>query len=808
MRGPWLSLLCLFVISSAPAAATEYFVDFDATPGSACSDAGPGTDPRIGGTPWCTLPGTRTTTNTAFLPGPWVRISPGDVVSIKAGATYSSARGGVVLVDPSHYDSGTADARVVVRKHPTWGSGPYASLDGAGMTARYAGLIGDLGIDYVTFDGLEIANAPDYGFQLDNDADHVIVDHVFVHDARTTASSVFLTGCTTTPCLNIVRNSIVANAELGGGIIAYHNPGGHVLIQGNVVHHVCGGSGSWDGIQCGARDGTTNYCAVIGNVVYAHGSHSGYASCPGAGSDPIDAAGTGCHHNALVDGNVVYDSGGDFKVHGTYEDNCSEALESYAIVRRNRLTNEQIVSYSFPNDTVFYNNTLYNPGIPVNVQVFSIEPDSPPGASSGTPGHLARAAALGRDVDFGRFTFKNNIMWGQTSYHVLINGISGYRQDVRYSSMRFYAELYNVLHAMLWYPNEAAQDPTYYASWNAYLAARAVDPPDTGSILTSASAAATFVDAASRDYRLVAGSPAVDAGVPVTRAVGDSNANGSVVLVVERASFVDGYGGLFEPDHVTVGDCADVAIVTVDDEHATIVLASPCRWHDGDPVNLAYQGTAPDIGAFELGAAPTPTPTPVAPTATNASTPVVAPTATPIPEAGCPPIPLGGCTLPIAPGKAALQLADNVKDAEDTFAWTWTRGGVTAKSEFGDPVAADDYRLCVYDGSGLALAAAIPAGGTCGRNPCWQETRAGFRYQSSARTPNGIASVQLKQGLKPGQARIAVRGKGPLLALPVPSSLVPPLTVQLQRANGGCWGSEFSAPLAGKSAKRLHGKSD
>lgn len=820
-----LGLVCVLLAArSAGAAAVEYFVDFDATPGTGCSDSGPGSDPRAGGTPWCTLPGTRDTSNVDFLSGPWVRIHAGDTISIKAGTTHTSADdGGLVFVDPSHYDSGTAAQRIVIRKHPTWGEGAYASLNGTGMTAPQAGIVTDFDVDYVTFDGVEIYESPDFGIQIDHDAHHVTIDHAYVHDGHTTSALVYISGCTTDPCMQIVRNSIVANCQFGGGILIYDNPGGHVLVENNVVHHICGGAGNYDGIQCGERDGSTNYCAFVGNLVYAHGDHSGYPGCPHAGSDPIDVGGDGCHHDDLVDGNVVYDAGGSLKVHGTYEDDCTGPLESYNIVRRNRLTNLEIVSYSFPNDTIFYNNTQYNPDTKVNVQIFSTEPDSPPGTSSGTPAYAPRALAVGRDVDFARLTFKNNIMWGQTSYHVQVNGVAGYRQDVRYSSMRFYGDLYSAFHNAIWYPDETAQDPSFYGSWPSYLASRNTDPPDTDSLLSAAPQSAVFVDAANRDYRLAPGSPAIDAGVPITRAVGASAANGSVDLAVERASFVDGYDGLFEPDHITVGDCPDVAIAGVDDVNATMVLASPCRWHDGDPVNLAYQGSAPDIGAFEFAPAPTPTPGNPTPTPassdTDASTSTPLLTSTPIPtvtstptsgeERTCPATPLVGCRQPIASRKASIQLDVHTSNhAKDRLLWTWTHGPVTAKSEFGDPLTTDGYLLCVYDGTGFVLAAPIPAGGLCAGKPCWKERKTGFGYRNRPLTPYGVAKLDLKDGLKPGKAAIAFRGTGTLLALPSPQSLSSPIHAQLLRADGPCWEGVFSAPFLKQDAKRLKDASD
>ena len=138
-----VALLLGLVLFAVPAHGAEYFVDFDADPGSGCSDAGPGSDPRSGGTPWCTLPGTRVTGyNPGFLPGPWKRIHAGDVVSIKAGTTHTTAGGaGAVLISHTHYDDGNPSARIVIRKHPDWGTGDYAALDGTGMVTATIGVV-------------------------------------------------------------------------------------------------------------------------------------------------------------------------------------------------------------------------------------------------------------------------------------------------------------------------------------------------------------------------------------------------------------------------------------------------------------------------------------------------------------------------------------------------------------------------------------------------------------------------------------------------------------------------------------------
>ena len=802
-RGPRRVLAALAIawsFASAAAGATEYFVDFDATPGVDCSDAGPGGDPRVGGLPWCTLPGTRVTANVpGFLPGPWTRIRAGDVVSIKAGSTHTSAHdGGAVRIGPTHYDDGTADARIVIRKHPTWGSGDYASFDGTGIVSPKGGAVAVFGVDFVTLDGLEVFDSEDSGIQVDLDANHVVVDHAYVHHGRGTGPLIYLSGCTTTPCLNVVRNSTIAYSP-GGGIFIYDNPGGYVLLEHNVVHHICGGPGNLDGLMCGASDGTTNYCAFIGNVVYAHADHSGYSGCNPAGSDPIDMSGFGCHHNALVDGNEVYDSGGRFLMHGSYEENCHDALESYGIARRNRLTDQQSVTYAYPNETVFYNNTFYNPDVDSNVQIWAAEAEPPPGTSYGTSAHASRALAVGRDVDFARLTFKNNILWGQTSYHVLLNGVAGSRNDVRYSSLRFYYNLYRRYRPNYWYPNDTDADTTYYPTLAGFLGSRALDPPDVGSIFSSLPTDAVFVDAANRDYRLAPGSPAIDAGTAITHAVGasDGGANGSVLLTVERASFVDGWRGLFAPDHISVGDCSDVAITGIDDFAATILLAAPCRWTDGAPVNLAYQHGAPDLGAFELATAqPTPTDaTTATPSPTPAATPDVTcgdcgPCGRCDAQLGCIGAPLTGCRQPTAEGAATLHVQTK---RTLQLKWTWAKGAGTASGDFGDVIGGERLTLCLFDESGATAriaAAAVTRSGQCGRKPCWKTAKpAGFTYQDAEHLPNGLAALTLRPGAD-GKARVVVTGKGPELGLsPLPIGL--PLRVQLRAVGGQCWEARY-----------------
>jgi hypothetical protein len=118
--------------------------------------------------------------------------------------------------------------------------------------------------------------------------------------------------------------------------------------------------------------------------------------------------------------------------------------------------------------------------------------------------------------------------------------------------------------------------------------------------------------------------------------------------------------------------------------------------------------------------------------------------------------------------------------------------------------------ICIYDtgvpGQTLRLSARAPAGGVCTGRPCWKETDSGFRYADRELTPDGLATARLKAG-SPGAGRIAVKGRGANLALPV-LPFTAPVIVQLQRRDGvPCWTATFSAPDTNTS-EQIRAKAD
>lgn len=195
-----------------------------------------------------------------------------------------------------------------------------------------------------------------------------------------------------------------------------------------------------------------------------------------------------------------------------------------------------------------------------------------------------------------------------------------------------------------------------------------------------------------------------------------------------------------------------------------------------------------------------PTATATGPTATRTVTPTATPTVTATPTAtatatpGCGFAPEADCRMPAVAGKSTFALKDKPDDTKDTFAWTWAKGSVTVRSEFGDPMTTTYYDLCVYDASStLVMTARVPPGGFCGAKACWKPTKRGFTYASKLFVPDGVQQLVLADGALAGKAKIVAKGKGVNVDIPV-LPLAVPVRVQLKSTAGMCWEARYSIP--------------
>ncbi len=108
-----------------------------------------------------------------------------------------------------------------------------------------------------------------------------------------------------------------------------------------------------------------------------------------------------------------------------------------------------------------------------------------------------------------------------------------------------------------------------------------------------------FAAAERRDFHLLADSPLIDRGAFLTSAV--AAGSGTTLQVADASWFYDGFAIEGEEgDRIQLDGQAQTArIVRIDLAANTLVLDKPLTWTAGQGVTLAYNGRAPDIGAYE-----------------------------------------------------------------------------------------------------------------------------------------------------------------------------------------------------------------
>jgi len=124
-----------------------------------------------------------------------------------------------------------------------------------------------------------------------------------------------------------------------------------------------------------------------------------------------------------------------------------------------------------------------------------------------------------------------------------------------------------------------------------------------------------FVNYSTNDFHLAAGSPAINAGSPLTYAT-NSGSTSTSLTVADAWFFQDGWGfpngtglGQVSPDWIRIGASTTVQISSINYSTNVITLASPVSWNSRDGIylykvsngNVVLNGAKPDIGAFPSG---------------------------------------------------------------------------------------------------------------------------------------------------------------------------------------------------------------
>ncbi|MFM7736768.1 MAG: right-handed parallel beta-helix repeat-containing protein [Alphaproteobacteria bacterium] len=511
-------------------------------------DSNPGTQAQ----PWRTLDKASATA------------APGDVVNVGDGTWAERLR---------IWQGGSSSAPI------TWRAAPGAKpvLDGSTLGGgRYGSMVSISGASNLVIDGLTVRNSEGFGVSAIGDCQNLKLVNLEI-DHCAGAGALWIEGSVSPSYSEIQRCKIHDNP--GGGITLWQGSGYYVIEDNEIWNNA--GANNFDGIQVGSQVDGFHHVAVRRNLVYDNATGD-----PGA--DNIDMGGHGPVDHLLMEANVSRE--GEVQMHGTDPDG---SVPTALVMRFNTVVGKGIVEYDHPNPSIIYSNTVvdtYNALLLYSDDVIG-----------------------GNGTDFGGLESRNNLFVGATNYTLILAGPAGFKIDTRYGSIRYDGNLYQfgTSKGILWSSGVYSAQLPDPAGAQAFADYQAANPPDLQDVhgrRTTAPATSIFVDPAAGNYRLAPGSPAIDGGIELTTTRTAQASPSTKIPVVRAAFFHDSYDGLIAPDWIVVGSNPAVQVVSIDDSTNVITVATPISWAAGDPVNLPFQGSAPDNGAFESS-----TPAPAAP---------------------------------------------------------------------------------------------------------------------------------------------------------------------------------------------------
>jgi len=157
----------------------------------------------------------------------------------------------------------------------------------------------------------------------------------------------------------------------------------------------------------------------------------------------------------------------------------------------------------------------------------------------------------------------------------------------------------------------------------------------------------------------------------------------------------------------------------------------------------------------------------------------------------CPPTPVtcGGSTKA---GASKVKYLVGAKPDTQKLIVSLAKLDTTAYPELAGALLDGGLTACVYDGTDtLLLSSKAPSSGDCSGAACWREKDPKLLYADKKNARTGTKTVKLKAGAA-GKAAIKLQGKGPKLGVLETPIATLPLSVQVRRADGTCWGATFS----------------
>ncbi len=391
--------------------------------------------------------------------------------------------------------------------------------------------------------------------------------------------------------IRIIGFEITHNStEYTHGINPYgrDEPCDHIEILDNYIHHVQGHAIRWI-----MSDNT--YTTVRGNVMYMAGCPDGVSGeCKGNGW-AVQANGAGY---SLIEYNEAQRCGDFCNVH-----------ETNTIVRNNYL-------YDFKNE--YWPN---GPGDALHCDMFQ------PCGSSDSPSQyqVYESNFMGDNAEANSHILQMRRTQGDDDHHILFRGNVGYNHGsyaMQCGGIDYVYFYNNTIHKINTVngsnsatgynaegTNYAMNNHNFNNIYSDIGTGRPIYIADGCSCVTSDNVCfetgdhasceskddPLFVNCASRDFHLQAGSPAINLGKAITT-VTSANGSGTSFDVADAGFFCDGYG-LAEGDLIKIGSNEPVRITGITSN--TITVNRSISWNSDDGVYWRHQDSSPDVGAYE-----------------------------------------------------------------------------------------------------------------------------------------------------------------------------------------------------------------
>ncbi|MCF6278791.1 MAG: T9SS type A sorting domain-containing protein [Flavobacteriaceae bacterium] len=422
----------------------------------------------------------------------------------------------------------------------------------------------------------------------------------------------------------IVRNSVIAG-NVHNQITIGPRPGMNssndpnplrLLFENNII----GGSLTSDGIQTDSGAGTVvNMRGIIirGNTFYFLGENA------------LDFKAGG---DILVENNIFVASLGDNDGNGVRGNSSGNITErnmgaitkgsnqsaGSVIVRNNVFYDNINAVTSSANDWKIYNNTIVannrdaygwnssyagDPWVPANFFGVNLNYNGNVLLNNIIVDHHDAAVIIGSTPTSRKARVDNNLYEDASGNLKFLKGKNSTLEEMTFSQWKNYLGLWSNIEGRE--QNSLVADPQFvnvprsvstFPYFN-YTEAT-VGNPVYGLVLTFNDLDTWFP----YDFSLQAGSPAIDAGGFLT-ATTNSGSNSTTLKVIDSRVFIDGYGIAGEGDIIQIGSETPVKIIAINYSTNTITLEATRNWTTNTNVSLPYNGSRPDIGAYEYSSA-------------------------------------------------------------------------------------------------------------------------------------------------------------------------------------------------------------